>query len=61
MSVKEIALETLSQLPDNADWQAVLERLNFVAGVEEGLEQLDAGNGIPVEDIERELREWTTK
>ena len=61
MSVKEIALKTISDLPEDADWESVRERLAFVAGVQRGLSELDNGLGIPIEEIEKELKEWITK
>lgn len=61
MSVKEAALETIAQLPDDADWEIVLRRLAFVSGVQQGLDELDQGKSIPVEEVERELQTWLTK
>lgn len=61
MSVKEIAIETISQLPEDSDWETVKERIEFVSGVERGLAELEQSEGIPVEEIEKELQEWIAK
>lgn len=58
MSVKEIALHTISELPDDADWTQIQGRIDFMAGVEKGLAQLDDGQGIPLAEIEAELAQW---
>ena len=58
MTTKEIALKTIQELPDDASWEDVRERLDFVAGVRKGLAELDAGQGIPHEKIKAEFAEW---
>ncbi len=58
MTTKEIALKTIEELPDTASWEDVRERINFVAGVRKGLGELDAGQGIPHEQIKAEFGEW---
>ncbi|MBK1875574.1 hypothetical protein [Pelagicoccus mobilis] len=61
MSIKEQALRTIQSLPENANWEEVKERINFVSAIRKGLDELDSGKGIPVEQIEQELSEWITK
>jgi len=41
MTSKEIALKTIKQLPEDATWEDIGERTNFVAGVRKGLCELD--------------------
>lgn len=60
MTVKEIALETIRQLPEDATWDDIQERINFVAGVRKGLRELDEGKGIPHEKVKEEFAEWLT-
>ena len=50
---KERILEALRSLPPDATVDDAIERLVFMARVEEGLAQLDAGQGIPHEEIKR--------
>ena len=61
MTVKEHALQTIQNLPEDADWEEVKDRIEFRASVEKGLRELNHGKGIPVEDLEQELKEWVTK
>jgi predicted transcriptional regulator len=58
MTIKQIAIQTIQQLPEDATWEDVQERINFVAGVRKGLRELDDGKGISHEKIKEELREW---
>lgn len=60
MSAKELALKVISDLPENASWQEVEERIRFVAAVKEGLDELDRGLGIPHKKIKDEFQTWTS-
>ena len=60
MTVKEIALETIRQLPEDATWDDIQERINFVAGVRKGLRELDEGKGIAHQKVKEEFAEWLT-
>jgi len=61
MSVKEIARKTVEDLPEDADWEEVIERITLNSAISRGLAELDAGKGIPVEMIEREIKEWVNR
>lgn len=58
MTRKQLAIQTLQGLPDDATWDDIQERINFVAGVRKGLRELDDGKGIPHEQIKEEFAEW---
>ena len=61
VTTKEIALRTIEQLPEDASWEDIQERINFVAGVRKGLRELDEGKGISHEKVKEEFAEWLTK
>jgi predicted transcriptional regulator len=61
MSTKEIVRDLLERLPENASLHDVAREIEFVAAVREGLAELDAGQRIPIEEIERELPSWVIK
>ena len=61
MTTKEIALKTIEQLPEDASWEDIQERINFVAGVRKGLRELDEGKGIPHDKVKEEFAEWLTR
>ncbi|MCH7556439.1 MAG: hypothetical protein IIB56_03180 [Planctomycetes bacterium] len=60
MKSKEIALKTIEQLPEDASWEDIQERINFVAGVRKGLRELDEGKGVPHDKVREEFAEWLT-
>ena len=50
-SVKDRILETLAQLPPSATVEDAMERLYFLAKVERGTEDLEAGRVVSHEEI----------
>ena len=60
MTTKEIALKTIDELPEDASWEDIQERINFVVAVRKGLRELDEGQGIPHETVKEEFAEWLT-
>ena len=60
MTEKEIVLETIRALPDNCSLEDIAERIEFMAAVQKGLDQLDRGEGIPNEEVKKQLASWLT-
>lgn len=54
-SARQRALEALDTLPENATLDDAIERLCFIAKVEEGLHQSDAGELIPHEEVKKQF------
>lgn len=60
MTTKEIALKTIEQLPADASWEDIQERINFVVAVRKGLRELDEGKGLDHDQVKEEFAEWLT-
>ncbi|MCU0668303.1 MAG: hypothetical protein MUF70_02985 [Myxococcota bacterium] len=54
-SGKQRALEALQKLPDDATLEDAIERLCFLAKVEEGLRQSEAGELVPHEEMKKQF------
>jgi predicted transcriptional regulator len=54
-TARERILEALQDLPDDATFDDAIERLVFLAKIDAGLAELDAGKGIPHEEVKRRL------
>lgn len=52
MTIKEKIQAVIDNLPSDASIHKAIEDLCLLAAVEEGLEQLDRGEGIPDEDVD---------
>lgn len=50
---KERALEAIRTLPDGATLDEAIERLCFIAKIEEGLRQSDAGQVVSHEEVKK--------
>ena len=61
MTTKEIALKTIHELPENASWEDIQERINFIVAVHKGLRELDEGKGIPHEEVENRMSKWLSR
>ena len=48
-------VEAIRELPANATVDDAIERLVFLAKIEEGLSQLDRGEGVPHDEVKRRL------
>jgi len=61
MSTKEILLEVAKKLPTEATLADAIYELEFRQAVEQGFAQLDQGEGIPIAQARKQLRQWITK
>jgi predicted transcriptional regulator len=52
---RERMIEAIRDLPADASVDDAIERLVFLAKIEEGLAQLDHGEGIPHDEVKRRL------
>lgn len=58
MSVKEQALLSVQQLPDDATWADVVDRMQMLAAIDVGIQDIDAGRVVPHEEVKKRLHEW---
>ena len=58
MTTKEAVLEMIRRMPDDASVADIMAELYFRQKVDEGLRQLDSGQGIPHEDAKARLAKW---
>lgn len=56
--VKEKVIELVKALPENVTVEDVIEELYFKLQVDEGLAELDRGEGISHEEVEKRLSKW---
>lgn len=61
MSTKEIVQDLLQKLPEDVSLHDVAREIEFVAAVRQGLAEIDRGERIPIEEIERELPSWVIR
>ena len=57
-STKQAVIEMIERLPDDASVEDIMAELYFRQKVDEGLRQLDAGEGMDHEEAKRRLGKW---
>ena len=61
MTNKEIVQDLLRRIPDDASLQDIARELEFIAAVRQGLADLERGDSVSIEEVERELPSWVIK
>ena len=57
-STKQAVIEMIERLPDNTSVEDIMAELYFRRKVDEGLRQLDTGEGIDHEEAKQRLGKW---
>ena len=60
MSSKEIVKELLERLPEEASLADITQEIEFVAGIREGVAELDRGESLTAEQLRERLKSWTS-
>ena len=61
MSNREIAIDVIQKLPEDTSLRDIAKKIEFVAGVREGFEQIDCGEGVPAEKVREMIPTWIIK
>ena len=61
MSVKQQVLAALQRLPEDATYEQALETVEFMAAVQQGLDDVAAGRVVPHEEVKKQLPAWLPK
>ncbi|MBI5881975.1 MAG: hypothetical protein HZB91_02590 [Elusimicrobia bacterium] len=58
MTTKQKVMNAVRSLPANATYEDAMERLLFLAKVEKGLDQADAGQTVSHEIVRQKMKRW---
>ena len=58
MTTKERVQQAVNSLPEDASIEDAMERLLFLAKVERGLQQADAGQTISHAEVKEKMAKW---
>jgi len=56
LTVRDRIIQALEDLPSDATFEEAIERLVFLAKIDAGLAEHEAGKGVPHEEAKRRLR-----
>lgn len=57
-TAKQATLEWVQDLPEDASMRAILDRIEYLSRIEEGLGEADRGDIVPNKQVMEELRAW---
>ena len=58
MTRKELLHKVVDELPDEPDWDEVIDRILYIQGIERGLEDVEAGRTISHEEMLKRIESW---
>ncbi len=61
MSNRDIAIDLIQKLPENVSLHDIAREIEFIAGVREGFEQMERGEGVPADEVKKMVPSWITK
>jgi len=61
MSNRDIAIDLIQKLPENVSLHDIAREIEFIAGVREGFEQMERGEGVPADEVRKMVHSWITK
>jgi predicted transcriptional regulator len=61
MSDKQLALDAISTLPEGATIREILDKIEFLAAIQKGLEQVERGETVPHSEVKRQLAQWLSQ
>jgi len=57
---KQLALEAITTMPEDCTLEEIAERIEFMVAVKKGIDQLDRSEGMPHDEVKRQLASWLT-
>ncbi|MBW4601604.1 MAG: hypothetical protein KME29_19035 [Calothrix sp. FI2-JRJ7] len=61
MSDKKAVLELVKGLPPDISFRGIIKKIEFIAAVKDGIQEIDQGKGVSIEAVEQMIEGWTTK
>jgi predicted transcriptional regulator len=61
MTNKEIVEDLLRRIPDDTSLEDIAQEIQFIAAVRKGLSELNNGESIAIEEVEKALPSWITR
>lgn len=61
MDNKQIVQDLLQRIPDSASLHDIAHEIEFIAAVRQGLDELDRGEHVSIDEVERDLPSWIIK
>ena len=61
MTNKQLVMKAIRQLPEEASMAEILERIEILAAIQEGEEDIEAGRFVTIDELKRQVAQWLSK
>ncbi|HEY1661803.1 MAG TPA: hypothetical protein VGI03_05235 [Verrucomicrobiae bacterium] len=61
MSDRQIILEAVQQMPEQASAEEILDEIAMLASIQRGREQIRRGEGVPHDEVMKRFNAWITE
>ena len=58
MSTRDAVIELIRRMPESSSISEIMAELSVRQKIDDGLQELESGAGIPHEEVKRELSRW---
>jgi hypothetical protein len=57
-TVRDHVVRSVREMPEDATFEAIMERIYMLQKVERGRMQIERGEGIPHDEAKRQMKRW---
>ena len=61
MSVKELVIEKIKEMPESSSFEEIEKRIHFMSGVQKAMDSIDSGKSLSTEQVRQKIKEWSTQ
>ena len=61
MSVKELVIEKIKEMPESSSFEEIEERVHFMSGIQKAIDSVDSGKSFSTDQVRQKIKEWSTK
>jgi hypothetical protein len=61
MSIKELVIEKIKEMPESSSFEEIEERIHFISGIQKAIDSVDSGRSLSTDQVRQKIKEWSTK
>ena len=61
MSIKELVIEKIKEMPESSSFEEIEERIHFMSGIQKAIDSVDSGKSLSTGQVRQKIKEWSTK
>lgn len=61
MSRKELVIEAIQELPDDASMEQIADRVGFIAAIQKGIDDIESEEVVSHEEVKKQLAAWLSE